>query len=425
MRRFRLCGKCNIVTAPIACSALFLGAVLTVAARGDNWTRFRGENGTGQSSEHGFSPQWSTTHVAWTADLPGIGHSSPVVWGDKLFITSSEDNGLKRYVLCLDARLGNKIWSRTVSFNASRKHPKSSYASSTPAVDGERVYVVFADAEHQILYAYDFEGNAVWQYDLGSYESQHAQGSSPVLFEDLVILANDQDGPSSLVACDKRTGKPVWSVERKSGPQTTAYSTPLLYQPKEGPAQLICSSGASGVSSYDPRTGKRNWTTNSLPARTVASPVLAGGLIFQCCGGGGQGKAMVAIDPGGHGDVSKSHIRYERTQILPYVPTPVSHGNYLFLWGDHGIVSCMDQAKGKDVWTKRVGGEFSSSPICINGMLLNVDERGNVTVLAAAPQYKQLGKFSLNDPSHSTPAVANGRLYFRTFHHLACVEAHP
>ena len=178
----------------------------------------------------------------------------------------------------------------------------------------------------------------------------------------MVILANDQDGPSSIVAFDKLTGHIVWNAPRKSAPQSTSYATPFIYHPKQGPPQLICSSSQSGVSALDPHTGQTIWTTKSMPQRTVGSPVLAGGLFFQCCGAGGQGMLMVAVDPGGHGDVSKTRVRYTRTRLLPYVPTPVACGKYLFLWSDHGVVCCVDPATGKDVWTKRVGGDFSSSP---------------------------------------------------------------
>jgi len=188
---------------------------------------------------------------------------------------------------------------------------------------------------------------------------------------------------------------------------------------------LICSSSLSGVSALDPHTGQTIWTTKSLPQRTVGSPVLAGGLFFQCCGAAGQGTLMVAVDPKGHGDVSKSGVRYKRNRLLPYVPTPVAFGNHLFLWSDHGVVCCVDPATGKDIWTKRVGGDFSGSPICASKMLFNVDEAGNVIVLAASDDFKLLGKIPLGDPSHSTPAVANGRLYFRTFHHLACAAGRP
>ena len=213
-----------------------------------------------------------------------------------------------------------------------------------------------------------------------------------------MILANDQDGPSSIIACDKLTGHTVWTAPRKSAPQSTSYATPFIYRPKEGPPQLICSSSLSGVSALDPHTGQTIWTTKSMPQRTVGSPVLAGGLLFQCCGAAGQGMLMVAVDPGGQGDVSKTHVRYTRTRLLPYVPTPVACGEYLFLWSDHGVVCCVDPATGKDVWTKRVGGDFSSSPICAGGELFNVDEAGNVVVLAASADFKLLGKFPLGDP---------------------------
>jgi len=400
-------------------------ALLCPSSRAENWSQFRGDDGTGMSQECDFPTQWSADQIKWKVDLPGIGHSSPVIWGDKVFLTSAGDKGTVRYVLCLDARTGETQWTRKVDFEPSRKHDKSSWASSTPAVDGERVYVVFADSAKQMLTAYDFKGNVAWNKDIGSFKSQHGQGVSPIVFEDLVILANDQDGPSSMIACDKRTGRTVWSVTRNSGPQSTSYATPFLYRPKEGPPQLICASAFSGVSALDPRTGRTIWTTKSLPQRTVASPALAGGLVFQCCGSGGQGKLMVAIDPSGQGDVSKTHVRYSRTQILPYVPTPIAFRDYLFLWSDHGIVCCMDPHTGKDVWTKRVGGDFSASPICASGMLFNSDENGNVIVLAASGEFKLLGKIPLGDQCHSTAAVANGRLYFHTFHHLVCVAAKP
>ena len=312
-----------------------------------------------------------------------------------------------------------------MGFKRSHKHPKNSWASSTPAVDGERVYVVFADSERQVLSAYDFEGHPIWEHDLGPFKSQHAQGTSPIVFEDMVILANDQDGPSDVVACDRITGHIVWNVPRDPAPQSTSYATPFLYRPEARPAQLICSSSLSGVSALDPHSGQTIWTTGSLPQRTVASPVLAGGLLFQCCGQGGQGMLMVAVEPGGQGDVSSSHVRYRRTKLLPYVPTPVAVGNHLFLWSDHGVVCCTDPATGKDVWTKRVGGGYRASPIAAGGLLLNVDEAGNVVVLAASSDFKEVGRIPLGDPSHSTPAVANGRFYFRTFHHLACVAARP
>jgi outer membrane protein assembly factor BamB len=394
-------------------------------ARADNWPRFRGENGSGVSQEQGFSSPWSPDRVRWTVPVPGTGHSSPVIWGDKLFLTTASDKGTTRSVLCFDARTGKLIWTKSIQLNANPKHPKSSWASATPAVDGERVFVAFADVQHYLLLAYDFDGNQLWQEDLGSFESQHGEGASPILFEDLVIMVNDQDGPSSIVAREKRTGRSVWTAQRNSGTQSTSYATPFIYQPKQGPPQLICSSSFSGVSALDPKTGKSIWTTQATPQRTVGSPVISSGLILQTCGAAGQGTLMVAVDPSGHGDVSQTEIRYKRTKMLPYVPTPLAYQNYVFLWCDRGTVCCIDPTTGKDVWAKRVGGDFSGSPIGAGGMLFNMDERGDVIVLAAGPEFKLLGKIPLGEPSHSTPAVADGRLYLRTFHHLTCVAARP
>jgi outer membrane protein assembly factor BamB len=419
MRRSRDFGWLVGIAVVGCCLALASGS------RADNWPRFRGENGSGISQEQGFSSPWSPDRVRWTVPVTGTGHSSPVIWGDKLFLTTASDTGTARSVLCLDAQTGKQIWSKSIELNANPRHPKSSWASATPAADGERMFVAFADVQRYLLLAYDFEGKQLWQADLGRFESQHGEGASPIIFEDLVIMVNDQDGPSSIVAFDKRTGHTVWTVPRKSGAQSTSYATPFIYQPKQGPPQLICSSAFSGVSALDPRSGKTIWTTISLPHRTVGCPVLSAGLILQCCGSGGQGNLMVAIDPKGHGDVSQTEIRYKRTKLLPYVPTPLAYQNYVFLWCDRGTVCCIDPTTGKDVWVKRIGGDFSGSPIGAGGMLFNLDEHGEVVVLAAGPEFKLLGKIPLGEPSHSTPAVADGRLYLRTFHHLTCVAARP
>ena len=184
------------------------------AAHADNWPRFRGDNGSAVSKEDGLNAPWNPDRVRWTVPVPGTGHSSPVIWGNKLFLTTASETGTTRSVLCFDARTGKQLWIRSIQLNANRKHPKSSWASATPAVDGDRVYVAFADVERYLLSAYDFDGNQIWQEDLGRFESQHGQGASPILFEDLVILVNDQDGDSSIFARDKRTGHAVWTAPR-------------------------------------------------------------------------------------------------------------------------------------------------------------------------------------------------------------------
>ena len=402
-------------------SLLFLGAHASLA-QAANWPRFRGEDGSGVSDEKGIPATWSPGEYAFNIELPGEGHSAPVIWDDRLFVTSAEKDGTVRHLLCLHARTGELIWQRTTGMNNSKKHAKSSWASSTPATDGRQVYVAFADADRYSLTAYDFNGELVWRKLLGPYESQHGLGASPILFENLVIAANDQDGPSSIVALDRESGTTAWSTLRPGGLHATSYATPVILQRESRPPLLICSSSQAGVSALDPRTGRQIWTTGSLPARAVGSSVFGNGLVLQCCGGGGRGKEMVAIDPNGEGDVSKTHIKYRREKMLPYVPTPIVYEGHLYLWTDDGIAICTDLNTRRDVWTQRIGGNFTSSLLCVDGKLYALSENGDVVVVAASPEYKLFGKMPLGDPSHATPAAANGRLYFRTFHRLACVE---
>ncbi len=261
--------------------AVFLPGLSSVQA--ENWTRFRGDNGNGTSGQKGIPATWSPGDYDWDVELPGEGHSSPVIYGERLFVTSALDEGAVRYLSCLNATTGEQIWSTKVGYSRSHKHILGSWASSTPATDGERVYVAFADDEHYTLSAWDYEGHLVWRRNLGPFISQHGQGVSPVLFDGMVIVANDQMGPSSIIALDAKTGKTVWSTLRNV--RKTSYSTPMIYQKEGKKPQLICVSGAMGVTSLDPYTGQMNWMTGEFPLRTVASPIAADGLILASCGG--------------------------------------------------------------------------------------------------------------------------------------------
>jgi len=400
------------------------GACLSESAWAQkNWSRFRGANGVGISDLKGLPTTWSEGAYKWNIELPGLGHAAPVVWGDKLFITSAVDEGAQRTLYCLNPQTGKPIWSRTIGLNKSHKHNKSSWASATPAVDGERVYVAFSDEEHYTLAAYDLDGNLIWRRLLGTFESQHGQGVSPIIFKDMVIIPNLQKGPSSIIAFDKRTGRTRWSSIH--GFYRTSYSTPIIIQPKDEPAQLICASGALGVASLDPYTGRLFWNTGEFPEprRTVASPVYAAGLILQSCGGGGKGTVLIAVDPSNPTEKTKARIRYRREKIVHYVPTPIAYGDHVYLWNDNGVLSCIEAASGKNIWTKRIGGNFSGSPVCVDGKLYCLSEEGDCVVVGASPEYKLYGKTPVGDASHSTPAVANGRLFLRTFHRLMCLEA--
>lgn len=395
------------------------------STRAGDWPRYRGPDGAAVSEQRGLPVTWTPDDYAWNVELPGVGHSSPVICGDQLFITSAIDEGSVRYLFCLDAVTGERLWCRATGLNRSHKHVKGSWASSTPAVDGERVYVTFADEENYLVTAYDLAGGLVWRRNLGAFESQHGHGVSPIVYHGLVIVPNDQKGPSSIVALDAETGETVWSTLREIG--RTSYATPIVVESEGTGPQLICCSGAMGITSLDPASGRLNWKTGPFPdpSRTVSSPVLADGLVVQTCGGGGRGNVLIAADVSRPGDSSRDRIRYRRgrRELLPYVPTPVYYDDHLFLWTDQGVVICIDWRTREDVWTERVGGNFSGSPVCIDGKLYAISEDGDVVVVAASPTYEFLGRTPLGDPSHATPAVADGRLYLRTFHRLACLEA--
>ena len=409
-------------TCSLALLLLLIGGGRSVA---QNWTRFRGENGSGISTQKGIPTTWSPGDYIWNIELPGVGHSSPVVWKEKLFITSAIEQGAQRFLFCLKIETGEDIWSRKISLNKSQKHTYNSFASSTPATDGERVYVAFADNERYTLAAYDFDGNLVWRRSLGPFEGNHGLGVSPVIFEELVIIPKDQEGPSFIIAFDRKTGRTVWSTLRSF--YRMSYATPIIVRNKGEKPQLICSSGAMGVSSLNPYTGQFNWSTGEFPEprRTVGSPVFADGLVVQNCGGAGKGNLMIVVDISDPKNATRERIRYSRDRILPYVPTPISYQGHLYLWNDNGVVSCVETATGKNVWTERVGGTYFGSPICIDGKLYVMSAKGEMIVMAASPQYKLYGKTPLDGPSHATPAVAGGRLYIRTFHRLTCLEAKP
>lgn len=385
-----------------------------------NWARFRGPNGTGISLDPNIPVEWTESDFLWRVPISGTGHSSPCVWGEFVFVCTASDDGLQRSLLCLDAATGTTHWTRELEFEVDQKHEKNSYASCSPATDGERVYVGFSSENQNSLFAFDFDGKEIWRYELGPYKSQHGSGTSPVVFEDLVFFGNDQDGPSSIAAVDRKTGDERWKVERKG--DVVSYSTPfILNRPGVAP-EVVFSSKAEGVAAFNAHTGELHWKSEPFEHRTVSSAAYDEGIVIQTCGGGGVGKFMFAIRPGGvSGGTSDLDVVWTRSRTLPYVPSPIVYGEHVYLWGDNGVVNCVETSTGTNVWTERVQGMFSGSPVCVDGKLYCMSEDGEAVVLAAAPEFKLLARNPVGETSHSTPAVANGRMYLRTFHHLVCV----
>jgi outer membrane protein assembly factor BamB len=381
------------------------------AASTDEWSRFRGPNGTGESEATSVPGKWTESDYNWRVELPGVGHSSPVHWGDRIFLTAAESKGTIRILLCLSAKDGSVIWRKDFASVGHQLHVQNSFASSTPAVDADHVYVLWTTPDQYSVHALHHDGTPAWEANLGKFTSQHGSGTSPIVYDDLVVVGNDQDGDSSLSAIDRKTGQQRWRVPRKTS--TVAYSTPCVYQPAKGPAELIFNSQAHGITSINPRDGSTNWEIDVFDKRSVSSPIIVGGHIFGSCGSGAGGNYVVAVKPG-----KNPQVAFKVDKTAPYVPTSVARGNMAFLWSDQGVITCIDATNGKTLWQKRVGGNFSGSPIRVADKVYCVSAEGDCVVVAASDNYELIAKNPLGETCRSTPSVSDGRLYLRTQSHL-------
>ena len=400
-----------------------VATLLAGPAAAGNWPRFRGPNGTGVSDDKDVPVGWSGKNVLWKTALPGAGNSSPVVWGRRVFVQSATPDGKQRLLVCLGAADGKILWSRSAPGARARTHPRNTLASSTPATDGKRVYALFWDGKDLALSAYDFRGEPVWTHDLGGFTSQHGAGASPILCDGKVILANDQDGSSELVALDAATGRPAWRAPRKAF--RACYSTPFVLDGPDRARQLVVASTA-GVTSYNPRTGAENWAWTwkftGMALRTVASPVYGPGMIFANSGDGSGARNMVAVKVGDRGEVT---MAWQNKRSLPYVPTMLVHGEHLYWVNDHGVAGCQVAATGKTVWTARLGEPVTASPVLIDGKIYAVSEAGTVSVFAAAPVFQRLARNAVGEAVVASPAVAGNRLFIRGRRHLICIGNPP
>jgi outer membrane protein assembly factor BamB len=387
-----------------------------------DWTRFRGPNGTGISSSQ-IPAIWTDKDVNWRAPLPGIGHSSPVIWRNRIFLMSADPETATQMVIALDTATGHIVWQRDFPITSYTIHLRNSFASATPAVDVDHVYAAWATPEEATLTAFTHDGETVWRQSLGSFASQHGFGQSPIVYEDLVLLALLEKKPdgvtervesSRIVAFDRLTGELRWSQKR--GSDVASYSVPCIYRNPAGVDELLGCSTADGIFSLNPRDGSVNWQVPVFEMRTVSSPVIAEGLVFGTTGSGAGGNYVVAVELG-----ERPQRRYDVRQQAPYVPTPVAKDGLVFLWSDKGMVTCIRAASGEVVWRERVDANFSGSPVIAGDHMYCIDEEGVVVVMAAKDKAELLGRVPLGEPSRSTPAIADDRIYLRTYSHLVSV----
>ncbi len=402
--------------------ALLAGFLITSRiGSSQEWTRFRGPNGTGVSAATTIPIQFSAGDYNWRVELPGRGHSSPVVWGSRIFITSAEEQTGKRHVLCLSTKDGKELWRRTYDFKPYHLHDFNAAAASTPTVDAERVYLIMPEDGAFIVAALDHEGREIWKRNLGAFPTQHGGSSSPILIGSILIVNREpEDADGSLLGLDAKTGQTIWKRDRHS--MACPYATPAVYQPAGGPAEVVFASTAHGITSLDPATGELNWEAPGLTKlRCVASPIIADGLIYSASGQGDGARLGIAVRPGSKQGKIEPKVEYKITRGPSYVPTPIAVNGRIYAWGDAGIVTCIKAATGDIAWQERVGGNFFGSPVCINGKLYAVSAKGEVVVIETGDQFKQLGRSDLGEPSHATPAVSDGVMYLRTTSHLISV----
>jgi outer membrane protein assembly factor BamB len=415
------------------CLVIFLAAMTSVS-RADNWERFLGPNGSGVSNDKNIPVQFSAKeNVLWKTRIPGIGHSCPVVWGNRIFLQSASNDARERWIICLDTA-GTELWKRSIPGVKAPIHAMSSLASATPTTDGESVYVSFWNGKDIIVAAYSVKGDRLWDRNLGPFVSQHGAGMSPILYKDKVIFANDMDAlenkskkpvpnPSKLYALNKKTGTTAWEAPREA--YRACYSAPFVLE-KPGTAPELIVTSTTAITSYDPDSGKPNWNWKwsfaGMPLRTVSSTAFVDGTLLACSGDGSGDRHMVAVAMNGFGKEARPDKLWENKKEFPYVGCLVTRGDYVYFTNDSGYAACFHAKTGKKMWYQRqADAKFSASPIMIDGKIYACSEQGDVYVFAAEPTYQLIAKNSLRELIRATPAVADGRLYIRGRDHLFCI----
>jgi outer membrane protein assembly factor BamB len=368
-----------------------------------------------------FPANWDESDYAWTLDLPGEGHSSPVAWEDRLFVTSADRATGESVLMAIDAARGKLLWEERFGGSVYPIHLSNSFASSSPAVDAHRVYLAWIDEGRVQMSGLTHEGERLWQQEIGSFQAKHGYGTSPVVLGERVLLAHDHLGDSAVVALDGASGNLQWRLPRRSG--DAAYSTPAVWTAPDGTQQVIVQSTAEGLAGLQPDTGKVIWQlADVFPRRCVSSPLVAGDLVLGGSGAGSNGYSLVCVRP-----VTKPgslpELVYELRKSVSQVPTAVALGDLLFIWHDRGVVTCRDLTTAEPYWQERVGGRYYSSPVIAGEKIYCASDAGEVTVLAASIEYELLGRTALGETCHATPLVHRGHMIWRTVGRIASLPA--
>jgi outer membrane protein assembly factor BamB len=440
--------------------ALVLVVVLEplTAQSAARWPSFRGPSASGVGEGVRLPDRWDVTdgsNLRWRVAVPGLGHSSPIVWGDRLFVTTaisslegatfkpglygagtaSEDRTVQRWVvMALDRRTGRTIWQQTAYEGVPRekRHIKATYANATPATDGRRVVAFFGS---QGLYGFDVDGRLLWKKDLGvlntgAYdlpEYEWGTASSPIIYENLVIVQCDTQQESFVLAANLDTGATVWKTVRKELP---SWGTPTVYPAQAGrPAELV-TNASNFIRGYDPDTGVERWRLGGSSKITAPTPVFTRDAIVVASGRAPE-RPLFAIKPGAAGDItlrasetSSAHVLWSKTGRGSYMPTPLIHDGIVYVLANQGLLDAYDLRSGDDIYRQRIphqGSGFSASPVLAAGRLYLSSEDGDVFVVRAGRTFEILGRYPMGEPLMATPALAGDTMYVRGERHLFAI----
>lgn len=422
-------------------SAAFVGFLVWLACMervaAENWPCWRGPRGDGTSTENDIPTHWDGTTgqgILWKTELPGTGHSSPIVWDSQIFVTGCDEASKARLLFCFNKADGKLLWkAEVVRSSLEIKHQLNSFASGTPATDGSTVYVSFLETDGReapalntdkprsttpgamIVAAFDMQGKLLWQKRPTEFSSVHGFCTSPVIYEDLLIVNGDHDGQSSILALDRRTGETIWQFPRVH--QTRSYCTPIIRQ-VDGKTQMVFS-GSKQVVSLNPRTGDEWWHVEGPTQQFVASMVYDGDKFYLSAGF--PDYFVMAIRPDGRGDVTGSHVAWSSTEAKSYVPSPVLADRQLFVADDRGTINCFDTKDGTRVWRDRLGGHYSASLITAGGLVYCTADDGVVKLLRPGRALDIVATNPLGESSFASPAVSDGRIFIRGEKHLFAI----
>ena len=406
-------------------------------AAAENWPCWRGPRGDGTSHDSHPPVRWNAEtgeNIRWKIEIPGDGHSSPVIWDDRVFLTSCLADTEERVLYCFHRDDGRLLWQQTVIRSPLETlHKLNSRASGTPATDGQMVYVAFLEVDgslidapnvgtarkitpgNMLVAAYDFEGHQVWMRRVGEFISAHGFSTCPVLYKDLVIVNGDHDGDGYLAALDKRTGESVWTSPRAHG--IRSYVTPIIRE-SGGRTQLVMS-GSLHVAAFDPQDGSELWKHEGPTEQFVASPVFDGDrFIFV---GGYPDYHVLALRGDGQGDITQTHVDWHSTEARCYVPSPVLADGRLMVADDAGIGHCFDASTGEHLWRARMGRHYSASLLSANDRVYFLDDDGITKVVKSADTLEVEAENTVGEFCCSSPAIADGVLYIRGEKHLFAI----